>query len=68
MMEQYSKAGKSKVELDYELRLTKKILQLILERNKDIKMPEPKEVDQIEEELRKELEDEYPQFKIRTKK
>lgn len=59
---------KSKVELDYELRLTKRILERILELNTDAKIPDAKEMDAIEEELRVQLERKYPQFKIKSKK
>lgn len=59
---------KTRVELEYELRLTKKILERILEMNKDLKTPDAKEVDQIEAALRSELERDYPRFKIQRKK
>lgn len=60
---------KSSVELEYELRLTKKILERILELNKDkdLIMPDTKEVDQIEETLKSELEKDYPKFRIQKK-
>lgn len=60
---------KSSVELEYELRLTKKILERIIELNKDkdLIIPNTEEVDQIEETLKSELEKDYPKFKIQKK-
>lgn len=60
---------KSRVELEYELRLTKKILERILELNKDkdLTMPNTEEVDRIEETLKSELEKDYPKFRIQKK-
>jgi hypothetical protein len=59
---------KSQIEREYELRLTKKILERVLELNKDVKLPEGEEIERMEEELRKELEHEFPNYKIQTKK
>ncbi len=63
------KAIKSNVELEYELRLTKKILERILELNKDkhLILPDSAEVDQIEETLKSEIEKDYPRYKIQSK-
>ncbi|MEX0313603.1 MAG: hypothetical protein AB3N18_05460 [Allomuricauda sp.] len=60
---------KSRLEMEYELRLTKKILERILEMNKDkeLKTPDDKEMDYIEDEIRSELEREYPSYKIQKK-
>lgn len=60
---------KSSVELEYELRLTKKILERILELNKekDLIMPNTEEVDKIEETLKSDLERDYPKFKIQKR-
>jgi len=60
---------KSSVELEYELRLTKKILERILELNKDknLIIPDTEEVDKIEETLRSELKKDYPKYKIQSK-
>ena len=60
---------KSNVELEYELRLTKKILERILELNKDKDMiyPSTEEVDKIEETLKSELEKDFPKYKIQSK-
>ncbi len=60
---------KSSVELEYELRLTKKILERILELNKDkdLIIPNTEEVDKIEETLKSELEKDYPKYKIQSK-
>lgn len=57
------------MEMEYELRLTKKILERILEMNKDkeLKTPDDKEMDYIEDEIRSELEREYPSYKIQKK-
>lgn len=62
-------SGKSSVELEYELRLTKKILERILELNKDkdLIIPNTEEVDKIEETLKSELEKDYPKYKIQSK-
>lgn len=62
--------SKSRLELEYELRLTKKILERIIELNKDkdIIMPNTVEVDEIEQSLRTELEKDYPKFKIKSKR
>ncbi|WP_343486919.1 hypothetical protein [Allomuricauda sp. d1] len=59
--------GKSRVELEYELRLTKRILERIIALNKDLKTPTEAEVDEIEKSLKKELEQEYPSYKIQKK-
>lgn len=60
---------KSQLELEYELKLTKKILERIIELNKDkdLKTPDENEIDAIEDGLRKELEREYPKYKIQKK-
>lgn len=60
---------KSKLELEYELKLTKKILERIIELNKDkdLKTPDEHEIDAIEDSLRRELEREYPNYKIQKK-
>jgi len=60
---------KSRLELEYELKLTKKILERILELNKDkdLKTPDEHEIDAIEEKLRRDLERDYPNFKIQKK-
>ncbi|WP_190808753.1 hypothetical protein [Flagellimonas sp. S3867] len=55
--------------MEYELRLTKKILERIIELNKDkdLSTPDEQEVDKMQEELKNELEREYPSYKIRKK-
>ncbi len=60
---------KSRLEMEYELRLTKKILERIIELNKDkdLSTPDEQEVDKMQEELKNELEREYPSYKIRKK-
>ncbi|MBS9461249.1 hypothetical protein KIM67_02415 [Flagellimonas sp. 389] len=60
--------GKTNVELEYELRLTKKILERIIALNKNIVTPDEKELDKIEEMLKLELEKEYPTYKIQKKR
>ncbi len=69
-MQANKETDKSKVALDYELRLTKRILARILELNKDtnIILPKTDEIDSIEEHLKNELENDYPKFKINIKK
>lgn len=61
---------KSKIALEYELRLTKEILARILELNKDkdLIVPQSAEIDSIEEHLKNELEKDYPKFRINIKK
>ncbi len=60
---------KSRLELEYELKLTKKILERILELNKDkdLTTPDEQEIDAIEMGLKQELEREYPKYKIQKK-
>lgn len=60
---------KSNVELEYELRLTKKILERVLELNKEknLVFPDSDEIDQIEDTLRSEMEKDYPKYKIQSK-
>ncbi|MEM7486701.1 MAG: hypothetical protein AAF348_15950 [Bacteroidota bacterium] len=60
--------GKTNVELEYELRLTKKILERIIALNKNIVTPDEKELDKIEDTLKLELEKEYPTYKIQKKR
>ncbi|UII79524.1 hypothetical protein [Flagellimonas sp. CMM7] len=63
------KSKKPLVEIEYELRLTKKILEKILELNKDKELisPSNEEMDKIEEELRSDLRLEFPKYKIQKK-
>lgn len=58
------------MKLEYELELTKRILQKIIEMNegKDIKMPDASDMDQIQDEVRIALEDKHPNFKIEKSK
>ncbi|NJB69930.1 hypothetical protein GGR42_000392 [Saonia flava] len=60
---------KSRLELEYELKLTKKILERIIELNKDkdLVTPDEKEIDGMEATLKRELEREYPTYKIQKK-
>ncbi len=60
---------KSRLELEYELKLTKKILERILELNKDKDLitPDEQEIDTIEMGLKQELEREYPKYKIQKR-
>ncbi|WP_420322598.1 hypothetical protein [Flagellimonas sp.] len=60
---------KSRLEMEYELRLTKKILERIIEMNKDkdLSTPDEQEMDKIQEDLKNELEREYPTYKIQKK-
>tara|TARA_R110001606_G_scaffold338299_1_gene486407 strand:- start:425 stop:616 length:192 start_codon:yes stop_codon:yes gene_type:complete len=60
---------KSRLELEYELKLTKKILERIIALNKDKALitPDKTEMDAIEDSLKRELEREYPNYRIQKK-
>tara|TARA_R110002167_G_C12263161_1_gene613245 strand:- start:323 stop:514 length:192 start_codon:yes stop_codon:yes gene_type:complete len=60
---------KSRLELEYELKLTKKILERIiaLNKDKDLITPDKTEMDAIEDSLKRELEREYPNYRIQKK-
>ncbi len=61
--------NKTQLELEYELRFTKKFLKRLMELNKDKELvtPDESELDLMEKELKDELERLYPKYKIHKK-
>ncbi|MBD1262808.1 hypothetical protein HZY62_19580 [Maribacter polysiphoniae] len=60
---------KTRLQLEYELKLTKKILERLIELNEDknLVMPEDAELDNIEAALKKDMEQRYPKYKIQKR-
>lgn len=60
---------RSKLELEYELQLTKKILERIIELNQEqnLILPNREEIDIIEEKLQRKMQKTYPAYKISKK-